>query len=182
MKLHAKACAVAAVAAVVALPASGALGGTSSDVKKLRKATDQYHSLAVAKHDGYARLKDAKGIACIDQPGEGAMGVHYVRKSLVGNPAVDLKHPEAVVYEPTRSGALKLVALEWVVIKADWDAKHSSPPRLFGHEFMLMESPNRFGLPAFYMLHAWAWKANPSGMFMPWNPDVTCRYSVEPAA
>jgi hypothetical protein len=181
MHLQAKAGAVAALAAVtavIALPAAGALGGTSS-VAKARKATAQYHRISVAKHDGYGRLKDENGIACIDQPGEGAMGIHYVKKSLVGNPAVYLKHPEAVVYEPTRTGGLKLVALEWVVIKADWDAKHSSPPRLFGHDFMVMESPNRFGLPAFYMLHAWVWKSNPSGKFMPWNPSVSCRYSVE---
>ncbi len=33
---------------------------------------------------------------------------------------------------------------------------------------------NRFGLPAFYSLHAWIWKHNPSGTFEPWNPQVQC--------
>ena len=33
---------------------------------------------------------------------------------------------------------------------------------------------NRFGLPAFYSLHAWIWKHNPAGMFEMWNPNVTC--------
>ena len=37
-----------------------------------------------------------------------------------------------------------------------------------------VESPNRFGLPAFYELHVWAWKNNPSGMFYEWNPHVSC--------
>lgn len=180
MKMHARvAAACATTVAIAGLVNGAALGGTGSDVKTMRKATARFHALSAAKHAGYGRLKDKDGIACIDQPGEGAMGVHYVKKALVGNPAVDLRHPEALVYEPRQNGGLKLVALEWVVIKADWDAKHASPPRLAGQEFMTMDSPNRFGLPAFYMLHAWVWKANPKGMFMPWNPDVTCRFSQE---
>jgi hypothetical protein len=49
-----------------------------------------------------------------------------------------------------------------------------SGARAFGQTFNLTLSPNRFGLPAFYSLHAWIWKHNPAGMFSPWNPDVTC--------
>jgi hypothetical protein len=60
-------------------------------------------------------------------------------------------------------------------IKDAWDATHSSPPALFGQEFMVTPSPNRFGIPAFYALHAWIWKENPSGLFSPWNPRVSCR-------
>ena len=43
-----------------------------------------------------------------------------------------------------------------------------------GQLFHLFESPNRFGLPAFYTLHVWAWKDNPNGTFVNWNPDVSC--------
>lgn len=32
-----------------------------------------------------------------------------------------------------------------------------------GQLFHLFESPNRFGLPAFYTLHVWAWKLNSNG-------------------
>ena len=102
------------------------------------------------------------------------MGIHYVNGGLVGDPAVDAQKPEALVYEPEQNGRLRLVALEYVVIKSAWDATHSSPPSLFGQTFNLTLSPNRFGLPAFYSLHAWIWKHNPAGMFSPWNPDVTC--------
>jgi hypothetical protein len=28
--------------------------------------------------------------------------------------------------------------------------------------------------PGFYILHAWIWQTNPSGMFAHWNPEVTC--------
>jgi hypothetical protein len=45
---------------------------------------------------------------------------------------------------------------------------------LFGQTFHLVGSPNRYGIPAFYELHVWAWKYNPSGMFYEWNPRVSC--------
>jgi hypothetical protein len=45
---------------------------------------------------------------------------------------------------------------------------------MFGQPFQLTLAPNRFGLPDFYSLHAWLFKNNPAGMFMPWNPDVKC--------
>ena len=28
--------------------------------------------------------------------------------------------------------------------------------------------------PAFYELHVWAWRDNPSGVFVDWNPRVSC--------
>ena len=43
-----------------------------------------------------------------------------------------------------------------------------------GQLLHLFESPNRFGLPAFYTLHVWAWKDNPNGMFVNWHANVTC--------
>jgi len=32
----------------------------------------------------------------------------------------------------------------------------------------------RFGLPAFYTLHVWAWKDNPEGTFMNGHPQASC--------
>ena len=43
----------------------------------LRRATAVYHSIAAAEQHGYALLTDAQGIACIDMPGMGGMGVHW---------------------------------------------------------------------------------------------------------
>ena len=100
------------------------------------------------------------------------MGVHQVNTSLLDG-TIDATAPEALVYEPRNDGSLKLVALEYVVFQADW--KGSSPPELFGKTFVLIPSPNRFGLPAFYALHAWLWKPNPSGLLATWNPNVTCQ-------
>ena len=39
---------------------------------------------------------------------------------------------------------------------------------------MLTPADNRFGLPAFYSLHAWVWKHNPRGVLDMWNPKVRC--------
>jgi hypothetical protein len=45
---------------------------------------------------------------------------------------------------------------------------------MLGQLFHYFEFPNRFGLPAFYTLHVWAWKDNPNGAFVNWHPNVSC--------
>jgi hypothetical protein len=139
----------------------------------VRAATAAYHNLGIAQAQGYAVLADTAGKTCIDEPGVGGMGVHYVNGDLVADPAIRAWQPEAVVYEP-KNGRLQLAAAEYVVIKSAWDANHSAPPSLFGHEFMVTDAPNRYGLPAFYSLHVWAWDHNPAGTFEMWNPEVVC--------
>jgi hypothetical protein len=86
---------------------------------------------------------------------------------------IEATEPEALVYELRNDGSFKLVAVEYVVDKATWDASHSSKPVLFGQEFDTVTA-NPFGLDPFYALHAWVWKPNPSGILTPWNPRVSC--------
>ncbi|HEU5043058.1 MAG TPA: hypothetical protein VFT75_02865 [Nocardioidaceae bacterium] len=179
---------VAAIVAMAALAASQVAGvaqaagpatpaaGPMAQVQAARAATDKYHKLSTAKAAGFTKLVDKDGIACIAEPGMGAMGVHYVKATLVGDPAIRLRHPEALVYRPTSNG-LRLVALEYVVLRKDWRSAHgmNAPrPNLYGHSFNFTPKGNRYGLPAFYSLHAWIWYANPSGMFTMWNPRVHC--------
>jgi hypothetical protein len=149
-------------------------GHGDGGLARVKHATSKFRSLSVANADGYGLLLDANGIACIDMPGMGAMGVHYVKGSLVGDGAIDPLTPEAVVYEPDERGRPHLVALEYVVFQETWDAQHDSKPSLFGQDFSLTPAGNRFGLPAFYSLHAWLFRHNPAGMFAMWNPKVTC--------
>lgn len=153
--------------------AAGGEGGRS--LGAVRDATARFHNINVAKAAGYGEFRDAAGIACIANPPLGTMGIHYVNGGFVGDSVVDPLRPEALVYEP-KDGKLKLVALEYIVFQAAWDADHASRPSLFGHEFGLVKDspPNRYGLPAFYELHVWLWKDNPSGMFFEWNPRVSC--------
>jgi hypothetical protein len=163
---------VAALFGAIATPAYA--GESRPGLGQVRHATATYHDIAVAENAGYGKLVDVNGVACIDMPGMGAMGVHYVNGSLVGDGEVDALTPEALVYEPDEAGRLRLVAVEYVVIQQAWHANHRRPPALFGHQFDLTASPNRYGLPPFYSLHAWVWKHNPAGAFAMWNPRVNC--------
>ncbi|MGH3496209.1 MAG: hypothetical protein ACRDP1_01925 [Nocardioidaceae bacterium] len=170
-----------AATAALALPVSALAPGATAathrhQVAAAREATKKFHSLATAKKHGYALLTDKNGIACIAMPPMGAMGIHFANGGLVADPAIRLRHPEALVYAPV-NGHRRLVALEYVVLKQAWEAVHgmNAPrPRLYGHRFNFTPAGNRFGLPAFYSLHAWIWKHNPAGMFKMWNPNVHC--------
>ncbi|HET9820132.1 MAG TPA: hypothetical protein VFP92_13310 [Rhodanobacteraceae bacterium] len=142
-------------------------------VQAVREAASKYQDVNIAMNDGYG--PDANG--CVSSPDEGAMGVHYVKGSLLFDGAVDAAHPEALVYEPLPFGGLQLVAVEYITFAEDfWDPMHTdgSPAKLMGQVFDYMGAPNRFRLPALYGLHVWAWKYNPKGVFSMWNPRVSC--------
>ena len=160
-----------ALLAAGALAAAGlAVAGGAFDGAK--PATARFHDIDKAIAAGYdVKVTDLAGITCIAQPGQGAMGIHMLKPSLL-NGSVDAEHPELLVYEPKTTGELKLVALEYLILEPDW--KQSGRPTLFGREFDFTEAPNRYGLPPFYSLHAWIWKPNPSGILAPWNPRVAC--------
>jgi len=149
--------------------ASADTGAQGRLLNRLRKATAQFRQVSNAQAAGYSQFLD-----CIDEPGQGAMGIHFVNGAFVGDTVLDPLHPEALVYEPGEQDQLKLVALEYIVFQAAWDAQSITPPMLFGQMYHLVTSPNRYGLPAFYELHVWAWKNNPSGTFYEWNPRVSC--------
>ena len=144
-------------------------------IARMRAATATFHNIANAEDASYGLLHDLAGLTCIAMPGEGGMGVHFVNGALVGDPGLDIRTPEALVYAPDRDGTLRLAALEFIVDKAAWDAHHSKPPRLFGGTFFdQTPAPNRFGLAPFYSQHVWIWKNNPAGMLAMWNPAVHC--------
>ena len=138
-------------------------------VRIVREATARFRDAATAEAEGYHLL-----FGCVTGPDFGAMGLHYVNMSLVGDGALDPARPEIVIYEPLPNGRLRLVGADFLVLAADWHAKHAAPPELEGQLMHLFESPNRFGLPAFYTLHVWAWKDNPTGMFVNWHAKVSC--------
>lgn len=142
---------------------------TSGLVRIVRNSTYRFLDVRRAKSNGYAAF-----LGCTSGHDHGAMGLHYANGVLVGDGTLDANRPEVLVYEPLRNGKLRLVAVEYLVIAEAWDAANSTPPVLEGQLFHYEGSPNRYGLPAFYGLHVWAWKANPSGMFASWNPRVSC--------
>jgi hypothetical protein len=158
-----------AVAASFAAPTVLADDDVFVQVAQLRKATAHLRSIDNAATAGYAAF-----LGCVSEPGEGAMGVHFLNDKLVGDPTIDALRPEALMFEPGRDGRMKLVGVEYIVFQEAWDAEHAVPPMLFGEHFHLVTSPNRYGVPAFYALHAWVWRHNPVGMFHDWNPRVSC--------
>ncbi len=167
---------VTGVAAVVvgtggmAVADSGHHGG---DLAEARAATAQFHDVDAALADDRFVLADMAGLTCIEDPGgDGGMGVHYVKGALVGDGEIDVTQPEVLLYDPNAPQP-RLLGAEYVVFVADW-GEERDPPMLFGHEFHLVDTGNRYGLPAFYELHAWIWHHNPSGMFEDWNPRIDC--------
>jgi hypothetical protein len=166
---------------ILAIPVAARSDG-QSDVAAARIATASFHDFAAAQAAGYVGLvADLQGITCIAKAGAGGMGVHYLNPSLapdVFDPqapaAVDASTPELLVYAPGPDGTSRLMALEYLAIKANWDATHAAPPSLFGEPFNETAAGNRYGLPAFYSLHAWIWDPNPTDLFAPYNPRVTC--------
>ncbi|MEP7055327.1 MAG: hypothetical protein ABI912_08780 [Actinomycetota bacterium] len=174
MKKHALAVAVATFATGL-LAQVGTAAAESSSLDRARAGTARYRNFEAAGREGYGLLTDAAGIACIDNPGVGGMGIHYAKGALVADPALNAAKPEVLVYAPESNGRLRLVALEYVVLQSAWEqAGHAAPPTLFDQQFELVPAGNRYGLPPFYELHAWIWKENPRGMFDDWNPRVSC--------
>ena len=146
----------------------------SALLKIVRESTARFQNVRIAESEGY-RLK----FGCVSGPDSGAMGLHYVNDALVSNGIVDATRPQIVLYEAQPDGDLKLTGADYLVLASPWDAKHpGTPPELMGQFFHYFEAPNRFGLPAFYTLHVWAWKANPRGAFVNWHPHVSCQSFV----
>jgi hypothetical protein len=141
----------------------------SALVDVIRQSTARFQDVRVAEHEGYSLM-----FGCVSGPDWGAMGLHFVNPSFIGDDVVDATRPEIVIYEPLPNGRKRLIGADFLVLKDVWDATHSSPPELMGQLFHLFEAPNRFGLPAFYTLHVWAWKENPIGTFVNWHSNVSC--------
>lgn len=126
--------------------------------------------------------------ACVSGPNEGAMGHHLVLPdhdptkpppNMVDG-VLDPAHPEAFIYEPVGNGFFRLVGVEFIQLADDWATKFANhevdtpTPRLNGQLMNLVGTPNRYGLPAFYELHVWAFENNPLGNFADFNTRVTC--------
>lgn len=145
----------------VAMLVPVAFAGGQSSVKEARQATSSFHDVGKAEAAGYESTLEVLG--CFDNSQRGGMGLHYLKGSLVDD-EVKAGEPEALVYEMRANGDLKLVGLEYLV--PEEFVNPLDPPELFGQQFH--EHPV---LP-FWILHAYIWKPNPSGMFEDFNPSV----------
>ena len=138
-------------------------------VQIVRESTRRFKNVAVAEAEGYQLM-----FGCVSDEYSGAMGLHYVNLSLVGDGVLDPQHPEIILYEPSPSGRLRLTGADFLVDAETWDKQGVGTPQLMGQLLHFFDSPNRFGLPPFYTLHVWAWKDNPGNTFANWHPKVSC--------
>lgn len=140
-------------------------------VDKVRQATARYRDINVALTEGWV-----VATPCVSGPNFGAMGVHLALPERVGDGALNSSEPELLMYEPQANGGMRLVGVEFIVLAADWARNNpgGGAPSVDGHLMHFVSEPNRYGLPAFYGFHVWAWARNPDGFFADWNRLVTC--------
>ena len=156
---------VVLVIAVFVLVAAVAADG-KSDLARVKQATSKYHRPDLAQAEGWD-LREGLDHCFNNQP-SGGMGYHYINTDVL-DATVDVLEPEAMVYAPLPNGKLQLAAVEYIVDKESWDSENPGVlPEALGQEFHAHSS-----LPV-YILHAWIWRNNPSGLFEDWNPTVSC--------
>jgi hypothetical protein len=144
------------------------------DLARIRAATARYQQFDRAVADGF--IDPSGENECVAHPELGAMGIHYVNFARYGTPTVDPSNPEILLYEPRADGTMRLVGVEFAVNAEAWYAAgNTSPPSVGGVPY---DPPNpAAGNPlvqSSYTLHVWTWLDNPSGMFFPFNPRVSC--------
>ena len=145
-------------------------GGAAADdplAARVREATSIYRDLNRALAAGYRQFG-----GCVSGPEVGAMGVHFVKGELVDG-TLEVERPEALIYE-IKDGVARLVGVEYITPAPVWDAQSQDVPVLAGHHLQYVGTPNRYRLPGLYELHVWAWRQNPNGTYVDWNPRVSC--------
>jgi hypothetical protein len=135
-----------------------------------KAAAARYHSVEQALKDGYSGVDEP----CVASPG-GTMGHHYVNEALMADDTIDVVRPEMLLYVPKANGRLQLVGLEYWKRDADGSlATSADRPVLFGRPFdgpLPGHTPN---MPVHFDLHVWLFADNPSGLFAPFNPSLSC--------
>ncbi|MFF7642058.1 hypothetical protein [Streptomyces canus] len=148
--------AAAAAFSLTAVPAQAAEPDPSvwTELSKTYGATGAYAYEPYAVADGFIPT------ACT--PGS---GYRYVDEENVGQ--TDPEKPAALLYEDGPYGR-RLVAVEWIA-KAESGV---AAPVMFGQTFQKpVDLPD---VGSSHTLRAWIYKTNPSGLFNPTHPDVTC--------
>ena len=130
------------------------------DVTRLRAATERFKSSEAAIAAGYPAETN-----CVQHQPHGAMGYHFNNKALK-DAVLEVEKPEVLVYEKRADGSFQLNGVEYFVPFTAWTK--TEPPTIMGQNLKRAESLG------FWYLHVWSEKANPSGLFADWNPNVKC--------
>jgi hypothetical protein len=166
---------LAVLGAIIVVTTVAATNAPQDTVSVVRQATAQFHDIEAAKAAGY-ELGYVNGsgtriiTGCVAHPSAGVMGYHYFNKGLIDDLVIDVAKPEGLVYTSTGDGELRLVAVEYVVPGAGSNPPGvNQAPTVLGMEMHIL-------VPAvgFYIQHVWVWSHNPAGMFVDWNPELSC--------
>ncbi len=165
---------------------------------EVRELTERFRDVDTALAEGYVRdpfdLCDTAEM--MGQPAaQGAMGVHYFRPDLLGvteppSPRVngngihiDFRKPSILIYEPQADGSMELVAVENLVFRDAWHAAgNTERPTFHGVPYDSMSDDPKTSTDEAHMFephydrHVWIYRDNPSGVFAPFNPHVTCAH------
>lgn len=167
---------------------------------EVKAAAERYRDVKVAIAEGYTTDNKCVTAEMLGFPAvNGDMGLHYVRRDLLGLPAkpgpgrvsgtgtyTDFSKPAMLVYEPLPDGSLELVAVENLVFASEWHKTRQKPPQFRGVNYLLLKDDpatkldEAHNFEPHYELHLWVFRDNPKGMFAPFNPTVTCRHHKAP--
>ena len=166
-------------------------------IDEVRAVAERYRDVKAAIAEGYTTDNKCVNAEMLGFPASlGAMGLHYVRRDVLGlpdNPTgrvngtsthTDFRKPAMLVYEPQPSGSLELVAVENLVFASAWHetAGNKEPPKFHGRTYpLLRDDPatkvdEAHGWEPHYEQHLWVFRDNPNGAYSPFNPNVTCRH------
>ena len=139
------------------------LPGTDTDgaIATLQRVTARYHDLNAAIADDFVLLHP-----CEARGDEGPVGTVYINIARLMDGVIDPQSPDALIYEPTVNGDLRLVGVEFAIPHALWTS--TELPTFLGATF---QTEDEFGV---FALHAWVWRNNPEGLFAQTNPRVSC--------
>lgn len=174
------------VVALTAISSGTALAakGEGADLAAIRRATVKYHDVQAAMDDGYVPASP-----CMEMPGVGAMGIHYLNPEYASDLTIDPMHPEVLLYIPRPDGSLKLVGVEYFAVAlvatpdgpAPWMPQSPPPydffnpaPSVLGHTFDGPMAGHDPTMPWHYDKHVWIWQHNPAGTWEQWNSSLTC--------
>ena len=163
---------------------------------EVRRLTERFRDVNVALAEGYIRdpFDMCETAEMMGRPTAlGAMGIHFFRPDLLGitkppSPRVsgtgthtDFRQPSILIYEPKANRSLELVAVENLVFADAWRAAgHTERPTFHGVPYDAMADDSSTALDEAHMFephfdrHVWIYRENPSGVFTPLNPAVTC--------
>ncbi len=176
---------------------------TEPSLEEVKAVVARYSDVDVAIAEGYTTDNKCVTAAMLGFPASmGAMGLHYVRRDLLGLPDkpvgrvkgtgthTDFRRPAMLVYEPQPDRSLRLVAVENLVFASAWHqtAGHKSPPQFHGRTYPLLKDDpatkvdEAHGWEPHYEQHLWVFRDNSNGAYSPFNPAITCRHHKPPAA